>query len=136
MMALLMLFTACGTLWWMSPELLNLERFGSEDGWLKKQSDSYALGMVVYVAHADVVIPFSKWSNWYAVRFSAETTLSWISWRVKGQRNQCGREPWAHQWVYGRFSSSAGLQPGIGTTVLTHVNPATWSWLTCLCCHK
>ena len=36
-----------GTLCWMSPELLDPPRFGS-DGCLTRESDCYALGMVIY----------------------------------------------------------------------------------------
>ena len=47
----LMSFTAGGTYRWMSPELLDPERFGmpgSEDNRPTRQSDCYALGMVIY----------------------------------------------------------------------------------------
>jgi len=37
-----------GTIRWMSPELLNPELFGFNDGRLTKESDCYALGMVIY----------------------------------------------------------------------------------------
>ena len=37
-----------GTIRWMSPELLDPGRFGLEDSRPTKESDSYALGMVVY----------------------------------------------------------------------------------------
>ena len=37
-----------GTLRWMSPELLNPEPFGLEESHPTKESDCYALGMVVY----------------------------------------------------------------------------------------
>ena len=46
-----MSFTAGGTYRWMSPELLDPERFGvpeSEGNRPTKQSDCYALGMVIY----------------------------------------------------------------------------------------
>ena len=39
---------AGGTIQWMSPELLDPERFGLEGGRATRQSDCYALGMVVY----------------------------------------------------------------------------------------
>jgi len=41
----------------MSPELLDPERFGSSDDRPTKQSDCYALGMVVYEVRTDVVVP-------------------------------------------------------------------------------
>jgi serine/threonine protein kinase len=47
----LMSFTAGGTRRWMSPELLYPERFGipeSEGDRPTRQSDCYALGMVIY----------------------------------------------------------------------------------------
>jgi len=47
----LMSFTGGGTRRWMSPELLDPERFGipeSEDNRPTRQSDCYALGMVIY----------------------------------------------------------------------------------------
>jgi len=46
-----MSFTAGGTLRWMSPELLDPARFGrqeSDDDRPTRQSDCYALGMVIY----------------------------------------------------------------------------------------
>ena len=46
-----MTFTAGGTYRWMSPELLYPERFGisqSEGDRPTRQSDCYALGMVIY----------------------------------------------------------------------------------------
>ena len=47
----LMSFTGGGTRRWMSPELMDPERFGipgSEDNRPTRQSDCYALGMVIY----------------------------------------------------------------------------------------
>jgi len=47
----LMSFTVGGTRRWMSPELLDPERFGmpeSEGNRPTRQSDCYALGMVIY----------------------------------------------------------------------------------------
>ena len=38
---------ACGTTRWMSPELLDPSRFNS-DGLPSRESDCYALGMVIY----------------------------------------------------------------------------------------
>jgi len=37
-----------GTFEWMSPELLDPEKFGMKDRRPTKQSDCYALGMVIY----------------------------------------------------------------------------------------
>ena len=47
----LMSFTEGGTCRWMSPELLDPERFGmpeSENNRPTRQSDCYAIGMVIY----------------------------------------------------------------------------------------
>ena len=54
----LMSFTGGGTRRWMSPELLHPERFGmpeSEDNRPTRQSDCYALGMVIYEVGACAV---------------------------------------------------------------------------------
>ena len=54
-----MSFTGGGTLLWMSPELLDPVRFGITDSRPTKQSDCYALGMVVYeVCENATVSPF------------------------------------------------------------------------------
>jgi len=60
----LMSFTGGGTRRWMSPELLDPERFGmpeSEGNRPTRQSDCYALGMVIYEvgAHASEFIAVS-----------------------------------------------------------------------------
>ena len=55
----LMSFTGGGTRRWMSPELLDPERFAmpeSEDNRPTMQSDCYALGMVIYEVGVRVVI--------------------------------------------------------------------------------
>jgi len=43
----------------MSPELLDPEQFGISDGRPTKQSDCYALGMVVYEVREGVMLPTS-----------------------------------------------------------------------------
>ena len=52
-----MSFTPGGTTRWMSPELLYPEKFGGSDGRPTKQSDCYALGMVVYEVLTGVAAP-------------------------------------------------------------------------------
>jgi serine/threonine protein kinase len=47
----LMSFTTGGTYRWMSPELLDPELFGVQGDRPTKQSDCYALGMVIYEVH-------------------------------------------------------------------------------------
>ena len=57
----LMPYTPGGTRQWMSPELLNPEAFGLDDRRPTKESDCYALGMVVYeVCHHAIVDRFQK----------------------------------------------------------------------------
>ena len=51
-----MSFTIGGTTRWMSPELLYPEGYGTSDGRPTKQSDCYALGMVVYEVNTDVIV--------------------------------------------------------------------------------
>ena len=46
-----------GTIRWMSPELLDPDRFKVSDSRPTKQSDCYALGMVVYEVRTDGIIP-------------------------------------------------------------------------------
>ena len=41
-------YAPAGTTRWMSPELLDPEQFGPKDGRPTKESDCYALGMVIY----------------------------------------------------------------------------------------
>ena len=55
-----MSFTAGGTVRWMSPELLDPDRFGIADDRPTKASDCYALGMVVYEVSEDAVATLSQ----------------------------------------------------------------------------
>ena len=57
----------CGTLRWMSPELLDPERFGSKSGRPTKESDCYALGMVMLEVLTGQV-PFLRCSNMAVMR--------------------------------------------------------------------
>ena len=50
-----MSFTAGGTTRWTSPELLDPDKFGITDYRPTKQSDCYALGMVVYEVRANTI---------------------------------------------------------------------------------
>ena len=52
----LMSFTAGGTTRWMSPELLAPDQFGITDDRPTKQSDCYALGMVIYEVCAGAIV--------------------------------------------------------------------------------
>jgi len=46
-----------GTTRWMSPELLDPDRFRISDSRPTKQSDCYAFGTVVYEVCADAIFP-------------------------------------------------------------------------------
>ena len=56
-----------GTIRWMSPELFDPERFGSKDARPTKESDRYALGMVILEVLTGQV-PFSRCSNLVVMR--------------------------------------------------------------------
>ena len=56
-----------GTMRWMSPELLDPERFGCENGRHTKESDCYALGMVILEVLSGQA-PFSRSSNLIVMR--------------------------------------------------------------------
>ena len=70
-----MSFTAGGTTPWMSPELLDPDRFGISDGRPTKQSDCYSLGMVVYEVCAERPSLFSRRFDSCTTRFFVETLL-------------------------------------------------------------
>ena len=61
---------SCGTTRWMSPELLDMVRFGS-DGLPSRESDCYALGMTIYEVSASGPVrnpltypsPGTQWSS-------------------------------------------------------------------------
>ena len=56
-----------GTTRWMSPELLHPERFGLDHGRPTKESDCYALGMVVYEVLTGQP-PFAPWKDHIVTR--------------------------------------------------------------------
>jgi len=56
-----------GTIRWMSPELLDPEPFGLSDGRPTKESDCYALGMVIYEVLSGQ-IPFAQDKNTVVIR--------------------------------------------------------------------
>ena len=76
----LMSFTGGGTRRWMSPELLYPERFGmpeSENNRPTRQSDCYALGMVIYEVGVSRRVPLFLWTaNRRHPRSCAGTTPS------------------------------------------------------------
>ena len=56
-----------GTLRWTSPELLDPEPFGLKDSFQTKESDCYALGMVVYEVLSGR-IPFAQYKDTIVIR--------------------------------------------------------------------
>jgi len=58
---------ARGTTRWMSPELLDPDRFGLKDCRPTKESDSYSLGMVIYEVLSGQV-PLSQWNEWIVMQ--------------------------------------------------------------------
>jgi serine/threonine protein kinase len=87
-----------GTLRWMSPELLDPERFGSKNSRPTKESDCYALGMVILEVLTGRA-PFPRCSNPVVMRKIIEGELPD---RPKGQR-QCGS-----QMTCGEYWNGAG----------------------------
>ena len=70
-------FTGGETCRWMSPELLDPERFGmpeSEDNRPTRQSDCYALGMVIYEVGVRILFSLLRTLNWRYPRYYADTT--------------------------------------------------------------
>ena len=56
-----------GTTRWMSPELLDPDQFGPKDGRQTKESDSYALGMVIYEVLSGK-FPFASYREYVVMR--------------------------------------------------------------------
>lgn len=66
-----------GTIRWMSPELLDPDRFGISGMRPTKQSDCYALGMLVYeVRMRTCSLPLSIWFELYSARFFVDASLT------------------------------------------------------------
>ena len=75
----LMSFVSGGTTRWMSPELLVPEQFGipaNEGDRPTRQSDCYALGMVIYEVRTLLAIPFFLTVNPGCSRFCVGSTHS------------------------------------------------------------
>jgi len=137
-----MSFTAGGTPRWMSPELLDPERFGVSDDRPTKQSDCYAFGMVVYEVCIDVIVPALG-----MVGLTWDQVLCGNSpyWEIKnpgGVINAIteGDRPMKPEaaetlgftkelWriVQRCWLVDVGSRPDV-RSILSHLNHATWSW--------
>ena len=60
-------YTIGGTIRWMSPELLTLDHSGLKNGRPTKESDCYALGMVIYEVLSNRT-PFSQFNHCIVIR--------------------------------------------------------------------
>ena len=137
-----MSFTAGGTPRWMSPELLDPERFGASDDRPTKQSDCYAFGMVVYEVRIVVTVPTLKKARLTHDQVLCgkppywEITNPWavIHAITEGERPKrpeaaetlgFTKELWRillRCWLV-----DTGSRPDV-KTILSHLNHATWSW--------
>jgi serine/threonine protein kinase len=138
----LMSFTAGGTPRWMSPELLDSDRFGANDNRPTKKSDCYAFGMVVYEVRIDVVVPaLGKVGLTYDQVLCGnppywEITNSWavtiaITEGDRPKRPEAAetlgftKELW--RIVQRCWLVDPSSRPDV-RTILSHLNHATWSW--------
>ena len=135
-------FTAGGTTRWMSPELLDPDRFGISDDRPTKQSDCYALGMVVYEVRANAVVLTSAEVYVMYLQVLCGNAPYWeitnepavINTIINGEKPQ---KPEAMEklgftvelWglIERCWSVDASARPDV-RTVLSHLNHATWSW--------
>ena len=116
----LMSFTAGGTTRWMSPELLDPGRFGvpeSEGDRPTRQSDCYALGMVIYEVgpsagrSADTGIQLTSRCYVDTSHFTTFQRTSWSwwrPWRGSDRRNQRVRNALGSPRSCGKPSNTAG----------------------------
>ncbi|KAF9789369.1 kinase-like domain-containing protein, partial [Thelephora terrestris] len=121
--ASLMSFAGGGTIRWMSPELLDPERFGANDDRPSKKSDCYALGMVVYEVLTgnspfwnitnNVLLMLDIPNGHRPKKPDTAESLGFTSqlWKTL---QQC--------WL-----ANASARPDV-RTILSHLNHATWSW--------
>ena len=111
-----------GTLRWMSPELLDPVRFGAKHGRPTKESDCYALGMVVLEVLTGKV-PFSRCNNLVVMRkiFEGEhpdrpkgREAVWFTDDLWGMLEQC--------WLY-----KPNLRPTVGS-IFKHLEQGLGAW--------
>lgn len=104
-----------GTAQWMSPELINPEGFGLTSSWPTKESDRYALGMVVYEVLSGQV-PFAPSKDFI------------VMWKVvEGEhpvRPEGVRGAWFTDDLWGMLKLCWAPQPSS--------HPSIWAVLDCL----
>jgi len=83
----------------MSPELLDPDRFGINCR-PTKQSDCYALGMVVYEVRADAVVPTLTNVLTHILRFYAETLCIGTKGRYHEQHTTTETGGGGKSWVH------------------------------------
>jgi len=119
----LMSFTVGGTPRWMSPELLDPERFGHGDSRPTKQSDCYGLGMVVYE------VLCGKPPYWDITNRAALLNTITMGGRPKKPEaaESLGLTDDLWRIVRQCWLVDPNSRPDV-RTILSHLNHATWSW--------
>jgi len=140
----LMSFTTGGTTRWMSPELLDPDQFGITDSRPTKQSDCYALGMVVYEVRwgCDLSHPHNGLTYMRQVLCGHAPYSDIMNGGAVIKAIMDGRRPQKPEaaatlgftdelWGIIRrcWSADADARPDV-RTVLSHLDHATWSWET------
>ena len=111
-----------GTPRWMSPELLDPDQFGFKDGRPTKESDCYALGMVVYEVLRGQA-PFTQYKDFIVMRKV-----------IEGQRPERPQEAegvWFTEGLWGMLEQCWSPRPKDRptiTTVLAHLEQGSTTW--------
>ena len=137
-----MSFTGGGAARWMSPELLDPERFGIIDYRPTKQSDYYALGMVVYEVRRAAIFPTLEKVGFtyrqvlcgnppYWEIASREATIYTILEGVRPKKPEAAESIGFTEGLWGVVQQcwlvDASARPDV-RNILSHLNHATWSW--------
>ena len=126
----------------MSPELLDPGRFGSGIGRPTKQSDCYALGMVVYEVCTNAIFPAvenvgltyrqvlcGNAPYWEIVNKGA--VIYAITEGVRPEKPEAAENLGLTEGLWGVVqrcrSVDASARPDV-RNILSHLNHATWSW--------
>ena len=125
----------------MSPELLDPERFGTGDGRPTKQSDSYALGMVVYEVRTDTIPALGKVGLTYHQVLCGNppywdiankgAVIHAITEGVRPEKPEEAEGLGFTEGLWGVVQRCWLVDPSARPDVrkiLSHLNHATWSW--------